>query len=691
LKSRINQSNLAESQRIWSLVDHGYIPIDWHLDFKSGYRWSEDIWYDDIPHGHKPGVDIKVPWELARMQHMSLLAWAYSLAKGGEEGFATPSVYVSEFRNQVLDFISTNPPRFGVNWRLAMDVGIRAANWLITYDLFRAYGAKFDDGFETEFRRSIYQHGRHIINNLEWHDEVRGNHYLSNIVGLLFIAAYLPCTTETDAWLSFAYQELIDEVERQFTPEGTNYEASTCYHRLSAELVIYATAMVLGLPPEKRKTLKNHVRHLKILPNLKRSSPQSFALDEGMVPFSFPPWYVERLKRITEFTLHITKPNRQVVQIGDNDSGRFLKLQPTYDICTVAEAKSRYINLDEYHGLPDQALYLRENHLDHGHLIAAVNGLFGREDFSDFAGGEWLETGVIRSLAKGIQFPCSFKNKQLSVSDELGYRTREDEQQGGISPYPSIGQEGRTAEIPSWDKEPFGSFKWFGYPTFGLFVYCSNDFYLAIRCGGIGPEGMTNHRHNDQMSFDLNIKGHDFLVDGGTYLYTPMPRIRNEFRSTRAHNTLSMQNFEQNQWEKGLKGLFSMKIDLRPYIIERSDRYFRGGYISAGLKHTRTFNLGDNKIMIEDISVADSFGVIYFNLAPDIKIIQARKGGEEEFVMQIKNSDICPMVLLKGFSRIDIGEGFFSPGYGERVKNRLVQCHRVRLNTQVVIEIDQKR
>ena len=48
LEGRINRSNIGEARRIWSSVDHDYIPIDWHLDFKSGYRWAEDIWYHDI-------------------------------------------------------------------------------------------------------------------------------------------------------------------------------------------------------------------------------------------------------------------------------------------------------------------------------------------------------------------------------------------------------------------------------------------------------------------------------------------------------------------------------------------------------------------------------------------------------------------------------------------------------------------
>ena len=53
-----------------------YEPIDWQVDFKSGYRWSEKTYYKFIKYGHKLGVDIKVPWELSRMQYLIQLALA---------------------------------------------------------------------------------------------------------------------------------------------------------------------------------------------------------------------------------------------------------------------------------------------------------------------------------------------------------------------------------------------------------------------------------------------------------------------------------------------------------------------------------------------------------------------------------------------------------------------------------------
>ena len=87
-----------------------YEPIDWQKDFKSGFRWDEKKWYKDQRIAHRPGSDIKVPWELARLQHLPQLAIFAA---------ADPSLKernLKEFKDQILDLISNNPPRMGVNW-----------------------------------------------------------------------------------------------------------------------------------------------------------------------------------------------------------------------------------------------------------------------------------------------------------------------------------------------------------------------------------------------------------------------------------------------------------------------------------------------------------------------------------------------------------------------------------------------
>ncbi len=372
LSARLNPSNVDEARRIWGLVDRDYVPIDWHRDFKSGYRWSEQTWYRDIRFGHVRGADIKVPWELARMQHLPQLAWAYALAKAGTAGFERPELYAREVRNQILDFIATNPPRFGVNWSCTMDVAIRTVNWLIAYDLLRSFGAEFDDAFEAVLERSIWEHARHIVQNLEWDPQHRANHYLANIGGLLFAAIFLPRTATTDDWLSFAVRELIAEVGYQFHADGSNFEASTCYHRLSAEIVAYSTALIVGVSSDKMVALRwawdsegDIVRQ--------RLPLTSTPLGEGSNdrPRTFPPWYVERLAAMAVFSADIRRPDGRVVQIGDNDNGRFLN--PS----------------------------LETDALNHDGLIAAVEAVLGNERFSRSPGRDTIEAALVRALASG--------------------------------------------------------------------------------------------------------------------------------------------------------------------------------------------------------------------------------------------------------------------------------------------------
>jgi hypothetical protein len=63
--------------------------------------------------------------------------------------------------------------------------------------------------------------------------------------------------------------------------------------------------------------------------------------------------------------------------------------------------------------------------------------------------------------------------------------------------------------------------------------------YLLFDCG---PHGTLNcgHAHADALSFDLATRGHTMLVDPGTYTYTGSKEMRDWFRSSAAHNTLTV-------------------------------------------------------------------------------------------------------------------------------------------------------
>lgn len=674
LKECINLPNLEMSQGIWELIDLDYVPIDWHLDYKSGYRWSEKTWYLRIPHGHKPGVDIKVPWELARMQHLPQLVWAYLLAENRRIELQPSQLYVREFRNQVLDFIATNPPRFGVNWRITMEAAIRISNWLVTYDLFRACGAVFDESFETTFFQSVYQHGVHIVDNLEWDERLRGNHYLSNVVGLLFVASYLPCTPETDTWLAFAVQELINEVGYQFNKDGGNFEASTSYHRLSTEMVVYATALILGLSEEKRTALQEYDYSLfKHSPRLKPRPTPLYSLTGSKRLTPFPLWYIEKLEKMAEFTMHLTKPNGHIPQIGDNDSGRFLRFEPLFHLINTDGSRTQTTK-----PIAERGHCWNEADLDHRHLLAAINGLFGREDFTKFIGSGWLETEIMRRLAKDILLPSYKGSNEPTVAEQRHIH----EEEGRTS---RVDPSELTGEVFLKENEHLNGNKLYAYSDFGVFIFKSRSIYLAIRCGSIGQNGNGGHAHNDSLSFDLNVMGKDFIVDGGSYLYTPFPDIRNAFRATQAHNTLILNSHEQNGWADGILGLFSMRDKAHARVLKCNNECFRGEHSGYGPKHDREFILRNSSLIIFDRIDMTLANEIHFNFSPEVEVVSLGEKGPDEFSLEMRNEGVYLTMSLRGFNKVESTNGYYSSGYGRRVKNTLVECSRSKPRTSIEI------
>jgi hypothetical protein len=63
--------------------------------------------------------------------------------------------------------------------------------------------------------------------------------------------------------------------------------------------------------------------------------------------------------------------------------------------------------------------------------------------------------------------------------------------------------------------------------------------YLLFDCG---PHGALNcgHAHADALSFELAANGRTVLVDPGTYTYTGSKQLRDWFRSSQAHNTVTL-------------------------------------------------------------------------------------------------------------------------------------------------------
>jgi hypothetical protein len=599
LAGRINAANFREAQRIWKMISPGYAPIDWQLDFKSGYRWHEGTWYRDIaiPSDHQ-GADIKVPWEVARCQHLPQMAIAHMMARADFAGFRPPDSYRREFCDEVLDFIATNPPRFGVNWSCTMDVAIRVANWLIACDLFRAGGVIFPQEFVAVFARSVREHGEHIASNLEWVEQGRSNHYLANIVGLMFAAAYLPPDAQSNAWAGFAIGELVREVGQQFYEDGANFEGSTNYHRLSAEMAIYGTALALSLI-ERRGSMLEQVERRFIFSAVPHQPAPSTYMPGPKAGRVFPDGYAERLEKMGEFTMHSTRGDRAIVQIGDNDSGRFFKLQPIYTKMTKAEAVRRYASLEHPDEMAAEDTYWDEDVLDHRHLLGALSAFFDREDFGEFAGAPSIDRMVIADFSGGVRFQS--RRVQGPSGDCAQNRI------GGANGLKQIKAK-LEAAVPDTHRcvyrfaLPVGSLanlETLAYPAFGLYVMRSSGVFLAVSCRPGPQKGSGSHLHNDQLAVELIIGGQAVAIDPGTYVYTPLPDRRQAYRSIGAHFAPRVAGREPADLSAGL---FVLRDDTAATCLHFGKDGFAGMHLGFGKPIYRLIEVSDRDIVIRDYS-----------------------------------------------------------------------------------------
>ena len=264
-----------------------YISIPWHTDPDSGYGWAKSGWYRNSRKEIPIGTDIKKPWELSRCQHFILLGEAYQLTENEQ--------YTREYCNQVIDWIRNNPVRYGPNWAVTMEVGIRIANWLVVL-LYFVKSPELNVTFLSTLLKSAREHGQHIMSNLENISLTTSNHYMGNITGLYFLSVLTQGLQESKKWKAYARKELEREIFRQTFEDGWHFESSTAYHRLVTEMFLYAFLL-------------------------------SEYVDE---PFSEN--YLQRLIKMIEVLGEVIKPNGMIPQIGDNDSGRFLVFNVDRDL-----------------------------------------------------------------------------------------------------------------------------------------------------------------------------------------------------------------------------------------------------------------------------------------------------------------------------------------------------------------------
>jgi hypothetical protein len=255
--------------------------IDWHQDPASKARWPL-VHYTRVPIRIGGGADARIVWELNRMHHLVTLGQAYAYTR--DERFT------EEFLIQIASWYRLNPPKFGINWTVAMEAAIRSVNIIAALGLFRD-SVLLDDTSFGLIVKLLISHARFIADNLESSPTMASNHYLSDLIGLFVIAASLPELTESPRWIETAASELIREMDRQILPDGVDYEGSTAYHRFVLELYFLFFHLC------------------------------------GRCGIKLPTPHFEKLEAMFDFVRHYLKPDRTAPLIGDSDDGRIIRFK----------------------------------------------------------------------------------------------------------------------------------------------------------------------------------------------------------------------------------------------------------------------------------------------------------------------------------------------------------------------------
>jgi hypothetical protein len=218
------------------------------------------------------------------------------------------------------------------------------------------------------------------------------------------------------------------------------------------------------------------------------------------------------------------------------------------------------------------------------------------------------------------------------------------------------------------------------YNRGGYYVLRNNRFYCMVRCGELSLRGQGGHSHNDQLSIELNVDGEDFIIDAGSYVYTADYNMRNLFRSTKMHNTLCIDNYEQNNFNE--YDLFYMKEQSFGKCTLFNETSFTGRHYGfkkkCGVIHERKINLENNELIIIDKVIGSTVSNVYINFLLDFGVtieekqngIQLNKNGKKIFI-QFNNE-------------YSITDAFVSYGYGQRLNTSKIS---IKLHNESSIKI----
>jgi len=333
---------------------------DWHT--ANGNKWHLIPSYKIAYYGKNTTEDIKVIWELNRMQFLPILGKAYFLT--GDEKYSEQAL------NYIISWIEENPYLMGVNWMEGIEASMRIYSWIITY-YFLLNSPNLTPEINSLILKSVYQHGKFMYDFLSDKWLINNNHIIAELSGLILISLSFPYFKMAKRWLEFSLKKLEKELDKQIFDDGAAWEHSTGYQRFTTELVLYPLILLQ----------KN----------------------EYPPPISI----TKKVERMIEFLNSISIEGGKIPLVGDEDQGFVLKLNDwRYDnIIEVSSTGSVLLNRNDFIRHKSELTFW----LFDGKIIKEKQISYGYPSFKIFRDSGY---GVFKSLNDYLLFVTSSQDKR---------------------------------------------------------------------------------------------------------------------------------------------------------------------------------------------------------------------------------------------------------------------------------------
>jgi hypothetical protein len=220
------------------------------------------------------------------------------------------------------------------------------------------------------------------------------------------------------------------------------------------------------------------------------------------------------------------------------------------------------------------------------------------------------------------------------------------------------------------------------FPHAGIAVTRTDRAYLIVTNGRVGTNGFGNHKHNDLLGFEFHGDSEPLLVDPGSYVYTSDPDARNAFRATAAHNTLLIDDVEQNDLRhEYLFRLFEtaavehLRFEDTPEFTEYAGNHTGYTRLPSPVVHERTFRLTKSTAGLRILDCLQGSGrhrlTWHFRLSPGVGLESA---GDGAYVLIGVNGRWC----FKADPALtsSVRDAWYSPSYGVRLP-----CYGIEFST----------